>query len=148
MVEMIVDRLDAVLFCFIGDLPRCVLRQKMGLDDVATLTVSDQSALAGNDRPVQLKLALETNAVLMASSGGDYDFSSVLTQPAHGSRILFADFFIRAKKCAVQINRRQFKRELRCKLIVVSRGAHRKEFNLRSSPKISSKGSSLCLPGG
>ena len=65
---MIVDRLDAVLFCFIDDLARCVLRQKMRLNDVATLTVSDQSALAGNDRPVQLKLALESNAVLMAPS--------------------------------------------------------------------------------
>src|SRR5271165_4064550 len=111
---MIVDRLDAVLFCFIDDLACCVLRQKMRLNDVATLTVSDQSALAGNDRPVQLKLALESNA------------------------ILFADCFIRTKKCDVQVNRSQSKRELCCKLIVVSLSAHREELKLCFSPKISS----------
>src|SRR5271165_4542356 len=133
---MIVDRLDAVLFCFIGDLTCCVLRQKMRLNDVATLTVSDQSALAGNDRPVQMKLALESNAILMASSGSDDRFNPVLNQPSHGGRIRFADCFIRTKKCAVQINRSQFKRELRCKLIVVLRSAHRESSNYALVRKI------------
>src|SRR5580704_4033715 len=110
----------------------------MRLNDVATLTVSDQSALASNDRPVQLKLALESNAVLMPPSGSDDHFNRVLTQHSHGGRILFADCFIRTKKCAVQVNRSQFKRELRCKLIVVSRSAHREELKLCFSPKISS----------
>src|ERR1700741_1081648 len=102
---MIVDHLDAVAFSFIGDFTRYGLRQKVRFNDIAAFTVSDETTLAGNDRSVQLKLALEANAVLMASPGSNDHLNLVFTQLLHGSGILFAYGFVRSQERAVQINR-------------------------------------------
>ena len=110
---MIVDGLDATLFCFADDVARDGLRQKMRLDHVAAFAVSDQAALAGNDRSAQLKLALETDAVLMASPGRNDHLCAVFVQPAHRRGILFADCFVGSEKCAIQVDRSQSIRELR-----------------------------------
>ena len=94
-----------MFFSFIGDLAGGALRQKMRLNDVTALTVPDQSALAGNDRSVQLKLPLETNTILMAPSGSDDHLNTVFAQPSDPLGILFANRFIGAKKRAVQVDR-------------------------------------------
>ena len=91
----------------------------MRLDDVAAFAVSDQAALAGNDRSVQLKLALETNAVLMASPGSDDHLCAIFVQPAHRRSVLFADCFVGPEQRAIQVDGRQSIRELRCGLILI-----------------------------
>src|ERR1700693_2837996 len=116
---MIIDYLNALLPRFPGDLAGGGLRQKMSFDHVAAFAVSDQAALASDDRSGQLKLALETDAVLVASSGRDDPLCPIFIQPADSGGILFADCFVRPEECAIQIDRSQPIRELCCRLNIV-----------------------------